>query len=162
MHENHFAPDNKVTRAEFATIIVKALGLTPDASKASFSDVRAGAWYAGAVGAAAEAGIIKGYANGTFKPNAYVTREEVAAMVVQALKVAGQDTAVTDAEITQHLAQFKDGAKIASWAKSAVAAAAKYGIIKGDNKGAFTPVNNSTRAESAVMVKKMLTKAGFI
>lgn len=157
-----YAPENKITRAQFATLIVRALGIESNASKAVFSDVKAGDWFAGAVGAAVDAGVIKGYTDGTFKPNAFVTREEVAAMVVQALKVAGQDTSVTAEETGQYIAQFKDGAKIDSWARTVVAAAAKNGIIKGNTNGAFTPAGNSTRAESAVMIKNMLAKAKFI
>ncbi|MHB9095602.1 MAG: S-layer homology domain-containing protein, partial [Eubacteriales bacterium] len=157
-----YAPENKITRAQFATLIVRALGIESNASKAVFSDVKAGDWFAGAVDAAVDAGVIKGYTDGTFKPNAFVTREEVAAMAVQALKVAGQDTSVTAEETGQYLAQFKDGSKIDSWARAVVAAAAKNGIIKGNTNGAFTPAGNSTRAESAVMIKNMLAKAKFI
>ncbi len=159
---NLFDPNGKVTRAEFAAIVAKALNLAPQAAKAGFNDVNTGDWYAGAVGAAVEAGIIKGYADGSFKPNAHVTRQEVAAMVVQAMKAAKVDTAITEAEINQYLAQFKDGDKISAWAKAVVAVAAKNNIIKGNAKGEFAPANNSTRAEAVVMIKQLLTRAKLI
>ncbi|MFZ3170413.1 MAG: S-layer homology domain-containing protein [Carboxydocellales bacterium] len=160
--ETTFAPENKVTRAQFATIIVRALGLEAQAAKTPFSDVKAGDWYAGAVGAAVDAGIVKGYSDGRFKPNAFVTREEAAAMTAQALKVAGVDISLTSAETKQYLDQLKDGVKINTWAKSFVAVGVKNGIIRGNNNGTFAPENNSTRAETAVMIKKMLSKANFI
>lgn len=159
---NLFDPNGKVTRAEFAAIVAKALNLAPQAAKASFNDVQAADWYAGAVGAAVEAGIIKGYADGSFKPNAHVTRQEVAAMVVQAMKAAKVDIAITEAEINQYLTQFKDGDKISAWAKAVVAVAAKNNIIKGNAKGEFAPANNSTRAEAVVMIKQLLTRAKLI
>lgn len=162
INETTFAPENKVTRAQFASIIVKALGLGPQVGKTPFSDVKAGDWYAGAVNAAVGAGIVKGYSDGTFKPNAYVTREEVAAMSAQALKVAGVDISLTPAETKQYLDQLKDGVKINTWAKSFVAVGVKNGIIRGNNNGTFAPENNCTRAETAVMIKKMLSKANFI
>lgn len=160
--ETAYAPENKITRAEFASLVVKALGLEPNAAKAFFNDVKPNEWYAGAVGAAVEAGIINGYKDGTFRPNAKVSRQEVAAMIVQALKVAGQDISGNAAETDADLAQVTDKTTVASSAKSAVAAAVKSGIIKGNTGGEFAPNRNCTRAESAVMIRKMLTKANFI
>ncbi len=160
--QDTFAPDNKITRAEFAVILVRAMGLQANAESTGFSDVQPGDWYAGAIGAAVEAGIIRGYSDGTFRPNAQVTREEAAAMLFQALKAAGVSVNITDAEEDQYLAQLRDGATIDPWAKTAVALAVKYGIINGNPDGSFITAANSTRAESAVMIRKMLIKAEFI
>lgn len=157
-----FTPEGKVTRAQLAAMLVRALGLTPLSAKANFSDVKSSDWFAGAVGAAVDAGIIKGYSDGSFRPNANVTREEAAVMMVNALKTAGIDAAISDGDTNAYLGKFGDGVKIGSWARQAVAAAVKYGIITGNSRSEFKPAENSTRAESAVMIKKMMEKAKFI
>jgi hypothetical protein len=66
--QDTFAPDDRITRAEFTAILVRAMGLQANAEGAGFSDVRPDDWYAGAIGAAVEAGIITGYTDGTFRP----------------------------------------------------------------------------------------------
>ncbi|MBU7006555.1 S-layer homology domain-containing protein [Phosphitispora fastidiosa] len=83
-----FAPDKEITRAEFAAILVRALALQPNVKNAKFSDVPSGAWHEAAVAAAEEYGIITGYTDGTFRPNAKVTNEEAAAMLIRDLRVA--------------------------------------------------------------------------
>jgi len=157
-----YAPEGKLTRAQFAALLARALGLDTTVPAAGFSDVRGTDWFAGAVGAAAEAGIIKGYSDGTFRPGAYVTREEIAVMAVNALKAAGVETVITETEAAGYLDKFSDGTNISSWARTAVAVAARDSIIKGYSTGEYIPANNATRAEAAVMVKKMLGIAQFI
>jgi hypothetical protein len=82
-----FDGDGFITRAEYAAILVRALGI-PEGGASSFSDVGSSDWYCGAVSAAVQYGIIKGYADGTFRPNANITREEAMAMLQRAAKVA--------------------------------------------------------------------------
>lgn len=159
---NYFAPEAKVTRAQFAAFVVRALGLSPKPETAAFKDTAVNDWYSGAVGAAADAGIIKGYANGTFRPYAYITREEAAVIAVNALKAAEVDIAVTENESNQFLNQFTDSGKISSWAKAEAALAVKNGIIKGSSANKFLPRSYCTRAESAVIIKKILMRADFI
>lgn len=79
-----FDPDGEVTRAELAAMLVRALGESPSTSLTGFSDVPADAWYAGFVARLAELGITVGYGDGTFHPDAPITRAEVAAMLVRA------------------------------------------------------------------------------
>ncbi len=159
--ENTFNPEGKVTRAQIAVMIVRGLGLAPNASKAKFTDITAEQWYAGAVGAAVEAGIFRGYPDGTFQPNRAVTRQEVAAIILQALKTAGIQDALTESEKATYLVGFKDTEKIDTWAKTAVALCVKAGVIRGDDKHQFAPQANCSRAEYAVMLKKMLAKAAL-
>jgi len=160
--ENTYGPEDPVTRAQFVTLIVKALGLEMNPAKAAFTDLNSNDWYAGAVGTAVEAGIINGYADGTFRPNNCITREEVAAIIVQAMKVTGKSETMNAEDANRYLARFADGASIGNWARQAVAVAVKNGIIKGNSNGSFVPVKNCTRAESAVMIKKMLETVSFI
>ncbi|KNZ70535.1 S-layer protein [Thermincola ferriacetica] len=156
---NTYAPNNKVTRAQFTTMLVKALGLKPEDTWSYFKDIKGAAWYSGPVNAAVNAGLINGYADGTFRPDRYIRREEAAAIMVRALKFAGVSTADIDSE--KILARFKDKSEISPWAKVFVALAARNGIIAGYINGYFAPGNYITRAESAIMINKLLG-TGFI
>lgn len=158
-----FRPDREITRAEFATIIVRALGLSSkDASKANFTDVSASDWFADEVAIAAEAGIINGYPNGTFKPNENITREELAAMVVRASKYAGKDLTVSESEINEILSKFSDADSSIVWAKAEVAAAVKAEIVIGYENDTFRGTNTATRAEASTMIQRFLKNADFI
>ncbi|WP_249866429.1 bacterial Ig-like domain-containing protein [Paenibacillus konkukensis] len=149
-----FAPDNRITRAEFAALLVRAAGLTPQTSS-SFSDVKASDWYAGAVGAAAKAGLIDGFENGTFQPNATITREQMAVMIDRTLKFTGKQGNTN----TGKLAAFKDSSTISSWAQDAAAGAVNAGIINGLTDTEFAPREQASRAEAAVMLKRLLQYA---
>lgn len=154
-----FAPNDQITRAEFATLLVKALGL-PAGGKADFTDVPSSAWYAGYVGAAVEAGIVSGYTDNTFKPNANISRQDMAVMISNALAAAGKAEKVT--AVDSKLAKFADSAQIASYAKESVAKAVQAGIITGRSADSFAPKANATRAEGATMIRHMLVRAGLM
>lgn len=155
-----FEPDKKITRAEFATFLAKGLGLPLDVTSASrFPDVSTSSMTGLYIGAAAKAGIINGYPDGTFKPNNYITREQMALMMVRAMEYAGYNASANGAS-TQTLARFKDGAKIQ--AKDTVAIAVKEGIIQGVSANLFQPGGNATRAQAAVMLKRVLDKLNNI
>ncbi|XEC95254.1 S-layer homology domain-containing protein [Paenibacillus tarimensis] len=155
-----FEPRRNITRAEFAAMIVRSLGLEA-AGTSNFSDVSSNKWYAGAVAAAAEAGIVKGYGNGTFKPEANITRKELAAMVVRAMEFAGTETALTDAEANAALASFTDAGNL-GWAKAEVASAVDAGIVNGQSATRVAGEASANRAEAAAMVLRFLTKVEFI
>ena len=124
-----------------------------------FKDVQPGAWYYGTVEGAYAAGLINGYEDGTFRPEQEITREEMAALIVRALKYAGQEVIVDDVDAI--LARFEDASKISPWAKEEAAQAVASGIIIGRD-GLFAPKDNATRAEAVVMLKRMLVKLGVI
>ncbi|GAB2673148.1 bacterial Ig-like domain-containing protein [Paenibacillus thermoaerophilus] len=153
-----YAPDERVTRAQFAALLVRALGLTESAEAAGFSDVADSAWYAGAVGAAARFGLIEGFEDGTFRPDASITREQMAAMIARAMAAAGKPGAAGTAGADR----FADSADISPWAREAVAQAAEAGIVDGVGSGAFAPGDYATRAQAAVMLKRLLAHAEFI
>ncbi|MGI5876942.1 MAG: S-layer homology domain-containing protein, partial [Dethiobacteria bacterium] len=114
-----FKPNNNITRAEFATVLVKAFQLEPKTGKV-FNDT-AGHWAKDAIATANAYGIIKGYSDENFGPNDNITREQMAVMIVK----AAQLPETTDAPA------FSDSAKIADWAQQAVAAASASGTING-------------------------------
>ncbi|MGO4107875.1 S-layer homology domain-containing protein [Paenibacillus sp. YAF4_2] len=159
MSNDKFAPNAVVTRAEFAAMVVRALGISEDQAAASFKDVSSKDWFAGAVGAAVKAGIVKGYEDNSFKPNASITREEMAVMISRALTFTGKQPAGSGTEL---LNAFKDKASIEAWAKQAVAQAVDAKIIEGTTGGNFAPDSKATRAEAAVMLKRLLEFVDFI
>ncbi|AEG15653.1 S-layer domain-containing protein [Desulfofundulus kuznetsovii DSM 6115] len=159
--ETTFAPNASVTRAEFAAFLLRAMNVPEQKAAGSrFKDVAAGAWYAGAVETAAAQGLVGGYPDGTFKPNAPITREELAAMITRALAKSGKDTALSEADVQAQLGRFADAGKIGPWARQAVAVAIKEGIVSGRLADQCVPKANATRAEAVVMVKRFLTATG--
>ena len=100
-----FGPNDTMTRAQFATIVVRGLGL-PLMNTNTFTDVKAGSWYAPYVGTAYSYGIVNGRTANTFDPEGTITRQEAAAMVARAAKLCGMDTELETYEILNVLAQF--------------------------------------------------------
>ncbi|MGO4495889.1 S-layer homology domain-containing protein [Paenibacillus sp. 2RAB27] len=161
MTDTTFAPDLNITRAEFAALAVRSLGLNLETSTSSFSDVQASDWYATTVATAAKAGIIDGYEDGSFKPNAQITREELTAMIVRTMNYAGLKSAISDSQQLALLNKFSDSDHII-WAQKEMATAIDAGIINGLTETTLGPSNQATRAEAAAMLKRFLSKAGFI
>lgn len=143
---SQFAPNADVTRAEFAAILVRALGLNATGAVA-FSDVPTSAWYVSAIAAASEAGIITGRADGTFGGNDQVTREEMAVMLIRAYsKVTGNE------QPSGSTTPFTDLDQISSWASNAVESAVALGLLQGRESGTFDPKSPLSRAESAQVI----------
>lgn len=153
-----FSPAQKVTRAEFAALITRSLGLAATSSGAAFTDVSANAWYADAIHTAAAAGLITGYTDGSFKPNSPITRQEMASILSKAMKYTGATLTADPAR----LAKFSDAADIAAWSQSAVEEIAAAGIIQGRADGSFAPQMSATRAEAVTMLEKTLKSLQFI
>ncbi len=160
MGDGSFAPEKTMTRAEFATITVKALGLTPkDNSK--FKDVASGKWYAAYIGTANTYGIVNGVSDTEFNPEGTITRQEAAVMVARAAKLCGLDTSMSDAAATDELCVLSDYRTIASWAKESMAWCYQSGILDyGDFKA--KPKTDILRGEIAEMLCRMLSLANLI
>ncbi|WP_075618340.1 S8 family serine peptidase [Paenisporosarcina indica] len=152
-----FAPDAKLTRAEFSVLVARALDLELKAYEGKFSDVPASKdWAYAGLEAAARAGIINGLDNGKFNPDAQITREEIATIIVRAVKYA-------DASLLKNLDTskvFADNKKISAFAQQGVKEAVALGIVNGRAGNVFAPQDNATRAESAVMLYRALNKLG--
>jgi len=149
-----FAPDDVMTRAEFATVVVNGLGLA--ATQANpFADVPADAWYAGTVTAAARYGIVSGTSATTFSPMSVLSRAEAAVMIVNTAKLCGMDTAMTDAEARDVLAAFGDYMTVPGWAWPAFAFCYREGILPMDEFD-IQPLESVTRAAVADMLYRLL------
>ena len=149
-----FDGDGSVTRAEYAAILVRALGI-PESGTSSFTDVAGSDWYYGAVSAAAKYGVILGYGDGTFKPLANISRQEAMTMLQRAAgvaKYAGTSGALT---------AFTDADQVAAWARDAAAFNIGSGLIVGSDSE-IRPTDSITRAEAATVVLRLLQKAGLV
>lgn len=151
-----YAPDAGVTRAQFAAMLVNALRLEGRV-EVPFRDVVPGQWYYFPVGRAYAAGLVKGVEPDRFGPEELVTREQVAAMIANALEYKGRMSGVDDVE--EALKAFTDQPSISGWARKPAARAVKHGILRGRPVGGafcFAPADRATRAEAAVMLKNFL------
>ncbi|GGG52902.1 hypothetical protein GCM10010918_01950 [Paenibacillus radicis (ex Gao et al. 2016)] len=159
-----FHPDHDITRAEFAAILVRGLGLKADSSAESpFSDVRPDAWYSGAVQTAHTYQLINGFEDGTFRPEDNITREQAMAIIANAMKLTGLNDKLPSSQAGDELLKaFADEVRIAVWAKSGVAAGIQAGIISGRSGKEFAPKAFITRAEAAVIVQRLLRKSELI
>lgn len=140
-------PNGSISRAEVATVLFRLLkddvrmqNLTKDNA---YSDVSDTAWYAAAVSTLSKMGVISGYPDGTFRPNAPITRAEFAAMIARFDETAkSADTPFTD--ISGH------------WAENAIGKAYGNGWVEGSSKTVFSPESNLTRAETATLLNRVL------
>ena len=149
--ETEYEPEGTVTRAEFAALITRALGLNASLYQGDFGDVDPNAWYANEVQTIIDAGIMSGDPDGAFRPEDTISRQEMAKVIVNAYLIKTGVSDVTAAEIT-----FSDNDRIADWAKEAVGKAAALGLITGMGDGTFAPNDNMTRAQSAVVIFRLV------
>jgi hypothetical protein len=139
-----FRPNNNITRAEFATVLVKAFELEAKEGKV-FTDT-ATHWAKEDIATANAYDIIKGYSDEKFGPNDQITREQAAVMIAKAADLTASEQAPV----------FSDSAKISDWARAAVAAAAEAEIIKGYPDGSFRPQGQATRAEAVTIIVRAM------
>ena len=146
---NDVRPQNNITRAEVATIFFRLL--TDETREAnmtksnSYNDVKDGDWFCCAVSTLSKMGIIKGYEDGSFKPNDPISRAEFAAIAAR-FDPDGDKTPATFADVTSH------------WAKDEISIAANHGWIKGYEDGSFKPDQKITRAETMTLVNRVLNR----
>ena len=160
MSKDTFAPNKTMTRAEFAAIVTRALGLAAKDTKA-FTDVPSSKWYAGYIGAANSSGIVNGVGGGKFNPDGTITRQEAAAMVARAAKLCGLDTTMDAVATRNMLAQFGDYRSAASWATESLAFCYSAGILDQSDLN-IQPTKAILRCEIAQMLYNMLVVAELI
>ncbi|WP_166241384.1 pectinesterase family protein [Paenibacillus turpanensis] len=160
--KQQFSPDRSITRAEYAAILIRGLGLPNDAQKSEFSDVRSTDWFSGAISQAKSYGLIQGYEDGTFRPNSAVTREEAIVMLNRAMKLAGLSAGSQEQQSAEAvIASFQDSSAISTWAKPSLSSAVAAGLVGGYNN-MLNPSREITRAEAAAMVHRLLVAANLI
>lgn len=144
-----FRPDRTITRAEFCTILAKALHVSPETTASSFTDVT-GHWAQGSITAMVKKGYINGYPDGSFGPDQPIKRSEITSIVVRVKPLSpakGQQT-------------FSD-VKPDFWAFAPIEAAAQAKILTGYPDRTFHPEQSATRAEAAVIIDRILALLGI-
>lgn len=145
----NFTPNRYITRAEFSKLIVKALDLKLGEKTVDFTDVETDKWYTKPIEIVASLGIVTG-SDGRFNPNDAITREEMATMVVRALKYMDpEEYIIADTD-------FVDKEEISIWAKETVAISEHKGLINGTEENKFAPKKTTSRAEAAVVIYRLL------
>ncbi len=139
-----FRPNAAVTRAEFATMVDLAFQLTTVQGGSHFRDVTPGDWFSSSVDTAAANGFVKGYPDGTFRPQREVNRQEASCMLAQVLQLSDGNL------------NFPDAGSISGWAKPFVAGLEAQGIISGYPDGTMRPDQVISRAEAVVLINKAL------
>lgn len=158
--EDCFEPKSTMTRAEFATMIVRGLGL-PEIEGTAFSDVKESDWFYSYVNTAYSYGIIKGVSETLFNPSGTITREEAAVMVARAAELCGMDTELTIFATRDILAQFFDYVTSSQWAQSSLAFCYYEGILD-ESVLDIQPKEAVSRAEIAWMMYQMLSQAKLL
>ncbi|MEK5467339.1 glycoside hydrolase family 66 protein [Paenibacillus sp. FSL R7-0210] len=150
MTENTFVPAAKITRAQFAALMVKALRLKAE-GPAPFMDVTADSWYAGDIAAAYQAGLVNGRNGKRFAPDEAITRQEMAVMLAKASAIHGSIKQTEEVNLT-----FRDSEEISAWAQSAVLKVKSAGLMNGYANGNFAPESSATRAEAAQVIEHLI------
>ena len=151
-----FKPHDNVTREQFLKMLLLSLNLPIDNAnnEFKFSDVNANEWYAPYVAAAYKLGIVNGLPDGTFGIGMHISRQDMTVMIYRATQIAGVKlTKVRD--IT-----FEDENKISSYALESVKALSDAGIINGVSETTFEHFTNTTRAQSAVVLDRIISLEG--
>ncbi|KAI7261576.1 hypothetical protein KC345_g9711 [Hortaea werneckii] len=156
---NTFSPKDPVTRAQFASMLVTAVGLDKQSVTNAFTDIKGSEWYAQDVNAAYAAGLITGY-DGSFRPNDEITRQDLTVMLARALKLL-------DIKFTSGTANlpYGDAAAFSSYAKDSIQAVSDAGLMQGEaQQGQFNfhPALPTTREAAAKVLYQLLALAGTI
>lgn len=157
--ETTFSPKRNVTRAEFASMLSRSLGLTAT-TQAPFKDVKPGSWYAGHVAAAYEAGLVNGQADGTFNPNASISRQDMSVMLAKAIELLQIEPKLEGPTRVP----YGDASSLAGYAQQSIELVTSLGLMNGETSGDttyFRPQAPTTR-EAAAKVLYLLLKEGEV
>lgn len=151
--ENTFTPQAEITRADFTTLLVRALGLTADID-AGFADVNKSDYYYDAVAVAKKLGIVKGQSDNAFNPNEKISRQDMMVMTARALRSVNK---MNTSSSSGNLNRFLDKASVAPYAAEDIEALINEGLIQGGGQR-LDPLSNTTRAEAAVLIYRLYNK----
>lgn len=152
MSGTEFAPNAKLTRAMFVTILYRVEG-SPETERSDFTDVTPESWYADAVGWAGKSGIVNGLSETRFAPQENITREQMATVIYRYLLQKEVTSAVSD---DYDLSGFEDAADISEYALPAIRYCAENGILTGKTDSTINPKDDTTRAETATVLARIL------
>ena len=144
-NDGTFRPDNLITRAEFVKILNKYFGLTNKSGKV-FSDTSSH-WAKEEIDIAVTNGIVNGFPDGTFKPEAPITREQASVMISNYKQISDKDL--------DKLNTYKDSSEVSDWAQASVEGVLEQGYMSGYPDKTFGPKKNLTRAEAVVTLSRI-------
>jgi hypothetical protein len=158
MSPTEFRPQGSVTRAEFAAMLVRALGIRVNGGSQDdpFMDVHQDAWYREVVLAAAANGLVNGLEAGRFAPDETITREQMAVMISRAFTFIGLGS--KSSTHTIGLDDFADSSTIQGWAKADVELVLREGLMQGMSSDAFEPGGITTRAQAVIVIGRLLKR----
>lgn len=149
-----FSPASTLTRGDYILMLYRTFGFSSTAAAGNFTDVAAGSYYAEALAYAKALGIATAEADGSFRPNDPVTRQDAMVFLLRAMQAVNRS--VPNA-YDSYLSRFPDGASVADYARTAMAAMAQAGVIQGNEQGKLNPTGTLNRAEMAVILHRALT-----
>ncbi|WP_417201816.1 S-layer homology domain-containing protein [Acetoanaerobium sticklandii] len=154
-----FEPNKSITRADFAEYIVRALGLYSEGLNHNnkFKDISINDERAIAIFIANEYGIVSGYKDGTFKPNALITREEAMTMYKNAMSI----TNLTGNDANRYKI-YTDFSNVSTWASGYVKEVLAAHVFNGTSKTTISPKSNLTYAEAATAIRNLLLESNLI
>lgn len=152
--ETTFSPQRNMTRAMFVVVLFRFDGAKGDSSQSAFTDVAPGAWCTAAINWAAANKIVEGKGDGTFAPNAPITRAQMCAIIDRYLNYYKKDNKVTLSQ-TGSVSAMSDQNTVPSYAVDAIKQSQRYGLINGFKDGTFRPNALSTRAHVAAVIYRM-------
>lgn len=151
-NDGTFKPNNTITRAEFAAILVRSGTFDRNSYRGSFSDISQSQWHSVYIQTAYDKGWIQG-SEGKFRPNDRISRAEMAVIMGRIVKSRSGDP-VNGRNMIENV--FADRASIPNWAKEDAAYALENSIMRGADGNRFLPQNSSTRAEAATVIYNAL------
>ncbi|WP_191991785.1 S-layer homology domain-containing protein [Bacillus aerolatus] len=159
-----YGPDEYMTRAQFAVLLTRALGLPGADYDGRFKDVKGDEWFnvEGALMAAVKNGVVAGKKNGTFAPNDRITRAEATAMIGRALNLSFVDFDKEKFNKNKKITDFKDAKKVGASTREDVLRAYQAGIVAGTTKGNFEPTAFTKRDQMARILAEFLIKADLM
>jgi arabinan endo-1,5-alpha-L-arabinosidase len=159
--DNTFNPDKDITRAEFAAIITRGLGLNIEKGEMPFSDVLALDWYSNATKTAYNYNLISGFEDGAFRPMDKITREQAMSIIAKAMKITELSEKLKSEVAVNSVNSFVDANAVSEWALNGINDCLQAGIVSGRSTE-LAPKANITRAEVAVIVQRLLLNSSFI
>ena len=152
MTSTTFAPEAKITRAQFATILYRIIGAQAEEYTVEFTDVKKDAWYYDEVMTLAELEIISGNGDGTFAPEKEIKRQEAVKMIYKVMDLIDPIGAVDESVLDA----FADEADIDDWAREYMSWAVSVDLIKGYEDNTVRSADNATRSEASALVVRWL------
>lgn len=147
--DGSFGGHQKVTRAEFAIFLQRTLGYNSVVSYINeFNDVQSNSWYYSEITPALQQGILKGFNDGTLRPNVHVTREEASSMIENVMKKQGY--------VLSSFTLYDDNHMISNWARNSIGLVSQESVMKGYPDRKFMPKKQLTRQEAAMIIYNLL------